>query len=64
MLARRRLDEVKPVDLTTIRASLASKAGGTMTEVLKTLRRVFSVAIEQRVAAAWRRSPHTFATRA
>jgi len=49
VLARRRLDEVKPTDLTAIKASLASKARGTMTEVLKTLRRVFSVAIEQKI---------------
>jgi integrase len=48
VLARRRLDEVKPVDITAIKVSLARKARGTMTEVLKTLRRVFTVAIEQR----------------
>jgi integrase len=51
VLARRRLDEVRPTDLTAIKASLASKARGTMTEVLKTLRRVFSVAIEQKLLA-------------
>ena len=47
VLGRRRLDAVKPSDITAIKASLASKARGTMTEVLKTLRRVFSVAIAQ-----------------
>ncbi len=47
VLARRRLDEVKPADITAIKASLAKKARSTMTEVLKTLRRLFSVAVAQ-----------------
>ena len=47
VLARRRLDEVKPADLTAIKTSLTKKARSTMTEVMKSLRRLFSVAIEQ-----------------
>ena len=38
VLARRRLDEVRPADIHTIKASLASKARSTMTEVLNATR--------------------------
>ena len=51
VLARRRLDEVKPADIQAIKASLTKKARSTMSEVLKTLRRVFSVAIAQKLLA-------------
>ena len=47
VLGKRRLDAVKPADLTAIKTSLSTKARSTMTEVLKTLRRLFIVAIEQ-----------------
>ncbi len=47
VLRRRRLDEVSPADVTAIKASLATKARSTMTEVLRTLRRLFTVAIAQ-----------------
>jgi len=47
VLARRRLDEVKQADITAIKASLATKARSTMSETLRTLRRLFSVAISQ-----------------
>jgi integrase len=45
VLARRRLDEVKPSDITAIKSSLSDKSHNTMCEVLKTLRRVFNRAI-------------------
>ena len=51
VLGKRRLDEVKPADLTALKASLATKARSTMTEVLKSLRRLFTVAIEQGLIA-------------
>ena len=49
VLAKRRLDEVKPSDITAIKKGLAPKSHNTMCEVLKTLRRVFNVAIAQRI---------------
>jgi integrase len=45
VLARRRLDQIKPSDITAIKSSLADKSHNTMCEVLKTLRRVFNRAI-------------------
>ncbi|MBA3544974.1 MAG: site-specific integrase [Nannocystis sp.] len=51
VLGKRRLDEVKPADLTALKASLSTKARSTMTEVLKSLRRLFTVAIEQGLIA-------------
>ncbi len=47
VLGKRRLDQIKPADITAIKASLAKKAHNTMCEVLKTLRRVFNAAIEE-----------------
>ncbi|WAS94512.1 tyrosine-type recombinase/integrase [Nannocystis punicea] len=47
VLARRRLDEVTPKDITAIKKSLVSKSHNTMCEVLKTLRRVFNRAIAE-----------------
>src|SRR5690606_24467705 len=49
VLARRRLDEIKPADITAIKRLLASKSHNTMCEVLKTLRRVFNRAIAEKV---------------
>jgi integrase len=49
VLGKRRLDQVKPADIMAIKASLAGKSRNTMCEVLKTLRRVFSVAIDQQL---------------
>jgi integrase len=46
VLAQRRLDEVLPADIMSIKASLSTKARNTMIEVIKTLRRLFNVAIE------------------
>ncbi len=48
-LGKRRLDEVRPADITTIKDSLSAKARNTMCEVLKTLRRVFNAAIDEKV---------------
>ncbi len=47
VLGKRRLDQIKPADITAIKASLAKKAHNTMCEVLKTLRRVLNAAIEE-----------------
>ncbi|MCY1060732.1 site-specific integrase [Nannocystis sp. SCPEA4] len=48
VLARRRLDEVTPKDITAIKKSLVSKSHNTMCEVLKTLRRLFNRAIAEK----------------
>jgi len=45
VLGKRRLDQIKPTDITAIKSSLSAKSHNTMCEVLKTLRRVFNVAI-------------------
>ena len=47
VLGKRRLDQVKPTDITAIKASMATKAHNTVVEALKTLRRIFNAAIEQ-----------------
>ncbi|MBL9106479.1 MAG: tyrosine-type recombinase/integrase [Myxococcales bacterium] len=52
VLGKRRLDQIKPTDVTAIKSSLAAKAHNTMCEVLKTLRRVFNVAITQKLITA------------
>ena len=49
VLGKRRLDGVKPPDITAIKDSLSAKARNTMCEVLKTLRRVFNAAIDEKV---------------
>ncbi len=49
VLAKRRLDAMKPADLTAIKASMTTKARNTASEVLRTLRRMFSVAIAQEI---------------
>jgi integrase len=48
VLARRRLDEIKPADITAIKKSLVKKSHNTMCEVLKTLRRVLNRAIAEK----------------
>ena len=48
VLGKRRLDQIKPTDITAIKSSLSAKSHNTMCEVLKTLRRVFNVAITQK----------------
>ncbi len=48
MLGKRRLDQIPPSDITKIKSSLSAKSHNTMCEVLKTLRRVFNVAITQK----------------
>ena len=47
VIGKRRLDAVTPGDVTTIKSSMTTKAHNTMCETLKTLRRVYNVAIEQ-----------------
>ncbi len=47
VLAPRHLDAVTPAHIMAIKASLSTKARNTMVEVLRTLRRLFLVAIEQ-----------------
>ncbi len=56
VLGKRRLDEVKPTDITAIKDLLRAKARNTMCEVLKTLRRVFNAAIEEKVLECGLRS--------
>jgi integrase len=48
VLARRRLDEIKPSDIKAIKTSLTGKSHNTMCEVLKTLRRIFNRAIAEK----------------
>jgi integrase len=48
-LAKRRLDEVKPTDITAIKSALAAKSHNTMCEVLRTLRRMFNRAITEKL---------------
>jgi len=48
VLGKRRLDQIPPSDITKIKSSLSAKSHNTMCEVLKTLRRVFNVAITQK----------------
>ena len=52
VLGKRRLDQIKPTDITTIKLSLSAKSHNTACEVLKTLRRVFNVAIAQKQIAS------------
>ncbi len=49
VLAQRHLDAVTPADIMAIKASLSTRGQNTMIEALKTLRRLFRVAIEQRL---------------
>jgi len=49
VLAHRRLDEVRPSDVTAIKSALVTKSHNTMCEILKTLRCVFNRAVEQRL---------------
>ena len=49
VIGKRRLDAVKPADITAIKAGLAGKAQSTMCESIKALRRIFNVAVEQKV---------------
>lgn len=46
VIGKRRLDQVKPTDITAIKTRLAGKARGSMCESLKILRRVFNAAIQ------------------
>ncbi|MBL9100690.1 MAG: tyrosine-type recombinase/integrase family protein [Myxococcales bacterium] len=48
VLGKRRLDQIPPADITRIKSSLSAKSHNTACEVLKTLRRVFNVAIAQK----------------
>jgi predicted DNA-binding transcriptional regulator AlpA len=48
VLGKRRLDQISPSDITRIKSSLSAKSHNTACEVLKTLRRVFNVAIAQK----------------
>ncbi len=47
VLAQRHLDAITPADIMAIKASLSTKGRNTMIEALKTLRRMFRVAIDQ-----------------
>lgn len=49
VLARRRLDEVTPADISAIKSRLAAKSHNTMVEVLKTLRRIINRAIAEKI---------------
>ena len=52
VLGKRRLDQIPPTDITKIKSSLSAKSHNTACEVLKTLRRVFNVAIAQKQIAS------------
>ena len=49
VIGKRRLDELKPADITAIKAAMSTKAHNTMCEVMKTLRRLMNVAVAQGV---------------
>ena len=49
VLGKRRLDEVKPTDITKVKDLLTAKSHNTTCEVLKTLRCVFNAAIKEKV---------------
>ena len=51
VLARRRLDEINPADITALKKSLASKSHNTMCEILKTLRRILNRARQEKIIA-------------
>ncbi|MBA3549636.1 MAG: tyrosine-type recombinase/integrase [Nannocystis sp.] len=48
-LGKRRLDGIKPADIATLQSSMAALSHNSMVEVLKTLRRIFNVAIAQKL---------------
>ena len=48
-LGKRCLDQIKPADIVELQSSMAHLARNTMAEVMKTLRRIFNVAIAQKV---------------
>jgi len=48
-LGKRRLDGIKPADIAALQSSMAALSHNSMVEVLKTLRRIFNVAITQKV---------------
>ena len=49
VLGRRRLDDVKPPDILALKKSLAKKSHNTMSEVLRTLRRILNRAVAEKV---------------
>ena len=57
VLAQRRLDEIQPTDITAIKSALSAKSHNTMSEVLRTLRRVLNRAILEKLIE---RSPVDF----
>ena len=48
-LGQRRLDQIKPADIAKLQSSMAALSHNSMVEVMKTLRRIFNVAITQKV---------------